>query len=108
VLITGILAIYIGRLTDRFGARIIVAGCGLFLGLAYILTSRLQSLSQFYLFYGVLGGIGMSGMIVPMMSLVIRWFVKRRALMSGILVAGPGFGIITIPLFSSYLISLWG
>ena len=108
VLITGILAIFIGRLTDRFGARIIVAGCGLFLGLAYILTSRLQSLTQFYLFYGILGGIGMSGMIVPMMSLVIRWFVKRRALMSGILVAGPGFGIITIPLFSSYLISLWG
>ena len=34
VLITGILAIYIGRLTERFGPRISVAGCGLVLGLA--------------------------------------------------------------------------
>jgi MFS family permease len=108
VLITGILAIFIGRLTDRFGPRLIVAGCGLFLGLSYILTSQLQSLTQFYIFYGILGGIGMSGMIVPMMSLVIRWFMKRRALMSGILVAGPGCGIIVIPLVATYLISIWG
>jgi OFA family oxalate/formate antiporter-like MFS transporter len=108
VVITGILAIYIGRLTDRFGPRAVVAGCGLFLGMAYLLTSRVQSLTEFYLFYGILGGVGMSGMLVPMMTLVIRWFVKRRALMSGILVAGPGFGIIVFPLIASYLIAVAG
>jgi MFS family permease len=108
MLIMGSLSIFSGKLADRFGPRRVVIGCGLCLGTSYILTSRLQTLAQFYIFYGVLGGIGLSGMYAPMMSLAVRWFVKRRAFVSGILVAGPQLGIAMTPLISSYLISLVG
>jgi MFS family permease len=108
MLIMGSLSIFSGKLADRFGPRWVVIGCGLCLGTSYILTSRLQTLTQFYIFYGVLGGIGLSGMYAPMMSLAVRWFVKRRAFVSGILVAGPQLGIAMTPLISSYLISLVG
>ena len=108
MLIMGFLSIFAGKLADRFGPRRIVIGCGLCLGTAYVLTSRLQSLTQFYIFYGVLGGIGLSGMYAPMMSLAVRWFAKRRAFVSGILVAGPQLGIVLTPLISSYLLSFVG
>ncbi len=97
-----------GWLTDRMGPRMVLIGCGLFLGLGYILTSQIQSIGQFYLTYGVIGGIGMSGSWVPLMSMVTRWFVKRRALISGIVATGPSIGIAVMPLLFSMLISAWG
>ncbi len=97
-----------GWLTDRMGPRIVLIGCGLFLGLGYILTSQIQSIGQFYLTYGVIGGSGMSGSWVPLMSVVTRWFVKRRALISGIVATGPSLGIAVMPLLFSMLISAWG
>jgi MFS family permease len=108
ILIMGFLSIFSGKLADRFGPRMVAIACGLCLGASYILTSRLQSLPQFYIFYGILGGMGLSGMYAPMMSVAVKWFEKRRALMSGILVAGPSLGIVVLPLISSYLIALIG
>jgi MFS family permease len=40
--------------------------------------------------------------------LVARWFVKKRALMSGILIAGPGLGNMLMPLFFSMFIRDYG
>jgi MFS family permease len=37
--VVGILSIVMGRLTDRFGPRIVVTMCGLFIGLGYLLMS---------------------------------------------------------------------
>ena len=108
MLIMGVMALLAGRLTDSLGPRIVLAGCGVFLGLGYILTSQVKAIWQFFLFYGVIGGIGMSGILAPLMSVVVRWFLKRRSLMSGILVAGPALGIMIIPLICSFLISSWG
>ena len=108
MLVMGVLALVAGRLTDSFGPRIVLIGCGVFLGVAYLLTSQVQTIWQFYLFYGVIGGIGMSGILTPLMSVVVRWFFKRRSLMSGILVAGPALGIMIMPLSSSFVTSVLG
>jgi len=48
--------------------------------------------------------MGVSGGFVPMASTVARWFVKRRGLMTGIVVAGVGVGIAIVPLVASWLI----
>ena len=108
MIIMGLFAIAAGRLTDRFGPRVVMIGCGLCLGLGYILVSQVGAIWQFYLFYGLIAGIGMSGFWAPLMSMVARWFVKRRALMSGILAAGPALGIVIMPLAFSLLISAYG
>ena len=104
----GVTSIVTGRLTDRFGPRLVLIGCGLFLGSGYLLVSQVGAIWHLYLFYGVITGIGLSGVWAPLMSLVARWFVKRRALISGILLAGPGLGIVVMPLVSSLLISAYG
>ncbi len=108
MIVMGLLAIVAGRLTDRFGPRVVLLASGLLLGSGYILVSQVGAIWQFYLFYGVITGIGMSGAFTPLMSVVVRWFVKRRALMSGIINAGPALGIVVMPLVSSLLIPAYG
>jgi MFS family permease len=102
-LVMGILTLAAGRLTDRLGPRLVVIVCGSLLGASYLLTSRAQSVPEFFLYYGFLGGAGMSGLLTPLMSAVVRWFRKRRSLMSGILVAGPGLGNMAVPILCSLL-----
>ena len=92
---TGLLSIVVGRLNDKFGPRMIMTGAGFLLGLGYLLMSRLSSMWQLYLFYGVIS-IGMSAAVVPILSTIARWFVKMRAFMTGIVLASTGIGLMVI------------
>jgi MFS family permease len=102
--LNGLFSIVMGRLTDRFGPRVVMSACGLFLGLGYFLMSQLKSVSELYLFYGVIVAIGMSAAYVPIVSTVARWFVKKRTLMTGIVISGMGVGmVIMAPLASQFI-----
>jgi len=104
-IIQGVVAIPVGRLTDRFGSRMVITLCGFLLGLSYLLMSEINSIWQLYLFYGVILGISMGGYFVSLVSTTARWFVKRRGLMTGIVVAGIGLGAIIMPPLANWLIS---
>lgn len=101
----GALFIITGRINDRFGPRLLLAASGLFMGLGYFLMSRISAIWQLYLFYGVIVSIGMSGGFVPLMSTVARWFIKRRGLMTGLVLAGGGIGQSVLPPLTSWLIA---
>ena len=103
----GILSIVAGGLNDRFGPRLMVSLCGMLIGLGFILMSQVNSLWQLYLFFGVLTGIGMSAVWVPQMSSIARWFVKRRSLMTGIVIAGAGISQLIAPPIISRLIATY-
>ena len=100
----GVLGIAVGGLVDRFGPRIVVTVCGVFLGAGYMLMSQVNTVWQMYLFYGVIIGIGMSGLWVPMLSPISRWFVTRRSMMTGIVMSGMTVGGIVAPLVVSRLL----
>jgi MFS family permease len=105
MLLAGGLGIVFGRLSDRFGPRIVLTVCGLIIGLGYLLMSQVSSIWQIYLFFGVLVSVGEGGMFVPLMSTIARWFVKGRGLASGIAVSGVAAGIVVMPLLANQLIS---
>ncbi len=103
--IYGLMSIIAGGLTDRFGPRVVVSLCGLFIGVGFMLMSQVNALWQLYLFFGVIAGIGMSAVWVPQMSSVARWFAKRRSLMTGIIIAGAGISQLIAPPVISRLIA---
>ncbi len=100
----GALFIITGRINDRFGPRLLVASAGLFFGIGFFLMSRISTIWQLYLFYGVIISTGMSCTFVPIMSTVAKWFDKRRGLMTGLVLAGGGIGQSVLPLLTSWLI----
>jgi len=107
-ILTGVLGVFTGRLTDRFGPRLVVAVCGFFLGLGYLLVSRIAAVWQLYFFYGVMVAMGMSAGVIPLQSTVARWFVKRRGMMTGFIVSGIGMGMLVMPPLANWLISTYG
>ena len=107
MIIYGVLGIVTGGLADRFGPRVVMTLCGFLLGLGCLLMSQVSALWQLYLFYGVIIGIGMSGVWVPQMSSVARWFVRRRSLMTGIVIAGTGISQLIAPPAISRLIAAY-
>jgi len=106
--ITTLLGIAGGRLTDKFGPRPVITVCGLFLGLGLFLMSRISTIWQLYLAFGVIIGVGIGGLWVPMISTVSRWFVKKRGMMTGIVLSGSSLGIIIIPPLATRLITIYG
>ena len=105
--VLGIMAIVAGRFTDRFGPRIALTVCGIFLGAGYLLMAHINAGWQLYLFFGVVVGIGMSGCLAPMSSTIARWFVRRRGLMTGILISSLSAGTIIMAPVARWLISTY-
>jgi MFS family permease len=104
MIVTGILAVVTGRLSDRLGPRLIITTSSLILGTGYILMSRITNLWQLYLVYGVVIAAGSGGMYTPLVAMLTRWFPHNRGLMAGIGISGIGFGIGVVPILASSMV----
>jgi len=91
-----IMSFVLGGLNDKFGPRKILTICGAISGLGYLLMAQINDLTQLYLVYGILIGAGTS-VYAPLVSTTARWFVKRRTVMTGIVIAGIGVGSLIWP-----------
>jgi MFS family permease len=107
-ILQGFFGIVMGSLNDRLGPRVVMTLCGFLTGLGFMLMSQISAAWQLYLFYVVLIGIGMGGIYIPTMSTVARWFVKRRSVMTGLVIAGGGVGGLILPPVVNWLISTYG
>jgi len=106
--IQGLVSIAMGRFTDRYGPRVVMTTSGILAGLGYVLMYYVSHLWHLYVFYGLVLGIGMGGSFVPLISVVARWFVEKRGMMTGIVAAGVGIGAFAGPPVASRLISIYG
>jgi MFS family permease len=107
-ILAGTFSVVPGRLTDKLGPRVVMTISGLIIGLGYFLTSRVDTILQLFLFYGVIIGIGNSSVNVTQLSTTVRWFIKRRGMMSGIVKVGTGAGIFIMPLIAGWFIAAQG
>jgi MFS family permease len=108
LVMNGLLGIVMGGLSDRFGPRIVISLSGLLFGFGYLLMSQVSTIWQLYLFYGLIIGTAMSGTFPPLSSTIARWFVKRRGMMTGILVAGIGIGTLLGSPIANWLVTGYG
>ena len=99
----------VGAAFDRLGPRRMFPLAALLLGGGYMLCSQISTLWQFYLYYGVIVGVGLTALgFVPHVSLVSRWFVRRRGLANSLALSGQGLGALVLAPLSEYLIAHYG
>jgi len=108
LIIGGLIAFAIGAASDRYGPRLILTASALFVGALFALASQIAALWHLYLVLGVLLGIAMSSVYLVPTTTVSRWFVERRGLALGILLAGLNLAFVTGPRLSAYLIERFG
>lgn len=106
-LMQGLSGIVMGGLNDRLGPRIVITLCGFLVGLGTLLMSQINGAWQLYVFYGIVG-IGLGSVFTVTMSTIARWFVKRRSMMTGIVMAGGGIGGLIIPPVINWIITVSG
>ena len=69
----------VGRLVDRFGSRVVCSAGAVVMAASLVLTGRMTSLWEFYLYYAVVGSLGLAATGHVMGSVALaRWFVRRR------------------------------
>jgi OFA family oxalate/formate antiporter-like MFS transporter len=107
VVVSGGLGILSGRLTDKYGPRLIVTASGLLCGAAFFLMPLVNALWQLYLVWGILMGTGSAFCFIPVMAIIPRWFVKRRGTVMGIVMGGMALGGIVTPPLAQWLISAY-
>ena len=96
-----------GRLSDRYGARIIVFIGGIIMGAGFFLAGFTDSKAWLYLSYGVIAGIGGGMIYLPPIAATPKWWPDRRAFATGCAVVGLGLGSFVMgPLATAMIESL--
>jgi OFA family oxalate/formate antiporter-like MFS transporter len=96
----------IGTSIVRFGVRKVMVFGSLMVIFALLLLSRTTQLWHLYFFYGVMCGIGMPSIFMPVMAMVNNWFIRRRSLAFGITMSGSGVGTVILAPAVRYLIEI--
>jgi MFS family permease len=109
LLVGAFIAPLAGTLFDRFVPRVTYSGGLLCLSAAFFLASQLGNLWQFYLFIGVMIGIGVGlvGM-VPASALLTRWFRVRLSTAIGVAFSATGMGVLLFVPLTQWLIGQMG
>jgi len=108
MIVAGLLAVFSGKISDKYGPRIVITFLGLLTGIGLLLMWRVNSLWQLYLIWGFFIGVGGSCGIAPITATVAKWFTKKRGLAIGIIFAGWGLGSMLWPPVAQWLISTFG
>ena len=97
-----------GRLTDRWGPRVVITAGALFLGIALAAMALVTRLWEPYVLYGVLGALGMGTAYVPCNSTVVKWFARRRGLAVGVASTGGSLGTFALPPLAHWVVAAVG
>ncbi len=96
-----------GMLVDRLGPkRMIFIGITI-TSVGLVLMSRVQALWHFYM-TSLIVALGMSlAFNVPMSTVLVRWFKRKRSRALGLLMIGPPIGGLFVPIVGA-IYSAWG
>ena len=88
-----------GRLVDRFGPRLVVAGGGLSIAGALLGLSTVQEPWHFWTFFGLARGAAIAGVEIGTSVAVAKWFVRQRGRALAFKAVGQRSGQAVLPVF---------
>ena len=90
-----------GRIQDKRGPRTVAMAGGVIYSVGVILASFASNADMFWLLvlgYGIIGGFGLGMVYIVPIAMLQKWFPDKPGLITGLAVAGFGFGaVITAP-----------
>ncbi len=89
-----IVMVIAGRIIPKFGPKKLTIASGITLGLGYLLAGLfgVENFTTTLIFVGIMGGSGIGlGYVVPI-AVGMRWFPDKKGMITGLAVAGYGFG----------------
>lgn len=122
-LIFGLIAFPAGRMSDKYGPKVIVLIGSLLMAFGFFMVSTIkpptpeslaageQAKSQLYLlylYYGVICGVGGGMVYLPPISTAPKWWPDRRALATGFTVVGLGLGSFIMAPLATKMIAHYG
>ena len=91
-LVFGLTTFVAGKMSDRYGPRIVVLVGSIILSVGFVLGGFVQSKWGLYLTYGLVAGFGGGLVYLPPIATAPKWWPDRRALATGFAVVGLGLG----------------
>lgn len=98
-----------GRIQDNRGPRPVALTGGIIYAVGSLLASFAHDHSQFWLLvlgYGVIGGFGLGLAYIVPIAMLQKWFPDKRGLITGLAVAGFGFGAVLTAPVAHWLIAM--
>jgi len=89
-----IIMVIAGRIMPKLGPRVVAMAGGVVLGLGYLLAGFFggTSFAGVFILIGIVGGAGIGLAYVVPIAVGMRWFPDKKGLITGLAVAGFGFG----------------
>ncbi len=122
-LIFGLVTFPAGRMSDKYGPKIIVLIGSLLMAFGFFMVSTIKpptpealaagekatsQLYLLYLYYGVICGLGGGMVYLPPISTAPKWWPDRRALATGFTVVGLGLGSFIMAPMATKMIAYYG
>lgn len=100
--------LFSGLISKWKSAKFIIRIAAILLLTGFTLSSRVETVLELYIFYGIFCGFGVGLAYNTGISTVTKWFPDKMGLVSGVLLMGYGFGGMLLGSFASILMPEYG
>ncbi len=99
-----------GYLQDKYSPKPVALAGSFLLGLGMVLSgfTPMSAPWLMYVFYGVIGGLGVGAVYTTTVSVVQKWFPDKRGFATGMMVGAFGFSLVLFAPLTETLLANWG
>lgn len=107
-LIFAIVAIFAGKITDKYGAKTLMYIGGFLFGLGWFLTGSVTTIPMLYVTFSLIAGSGAGMMYNSALVTAMRWFPDKGGKISGLLLSSAAIGPFILSPLSAIIIEQYG
>ncbi|WP_047863998.1 MFS transporter [Rubrobacter aplysinae] len=106
--VSAVMVVVVARMVDRFGARLMLAGIALALGVACFGMSFAAGPLALFLGFAALRALGQGSLPTTASILTAQWFVTRRGRAMSVVILGLALSNAALPALSQFLVGSVG